>query len=265
MNQTFVLYHQPCYDGFGAAYAAWKALGYKAKYVPVSYGSPPPEIPRGSHVYIIDFSYSREILLDMKSRFATLFVLDHHKTAQEALKGLDFTIFDMNRSGAMMAWNHWHPNVTPPQLIRHLEDRDLWRFKLPGTEEICAAIWSYPLDFEVWDKFDINTLILEGKSIARFRTQIVEMICKQAYLREVPEGYEIPVVNATAFWSEVGHKLIEMYPDHPFVASWYRQKDGKQLWQLRSKIGGFDVGDYAKKFGGGGHPSAAGFPFDGEF
>jgi len=58
MNKTFVLYHSPCYDGFGAAYAAWRSLGDTAEYIPVSHGNPPPDLPKGSHVYIIDFSYS---------------------------------------------------------------------------------------------------------------------------------------------------------------------------------------------------------------
>lgn len=35
----YVLYHDKCYDGFGAAFAAWKKLGEnEVKYMPASYG-----------------------------------------------------------------------------------------------------------------------------------------------------------------------------------------------------------------------------------
>jgi hypothetical protein len=53
----YVLYHSNCYDGFGAAYAAWKKFGDEGtKYLPVSYGFPPPEMPDAKAVSIVDFS-----------------------------------------------------------------------------------------------------------------------------------------------------------------------------------------------------------------
>ena len=60
--------------------------------------------------------------------------------------------FNMNKSGAMLAWDHYFPGQEPPQLLRHSEDRDLWLFKLEGTREIQANLFSSPYDFEVWDQ-----------------------------------------------------------------------------------------------------------------
>ena len=57
------------------------------------------------HVFMIDFSYQRPVMEQLLADVATLTVLDHHKSAQEDLDGLGgFIEFDMERSGAMMAW-----------------------------------------------------------------------------------------------------------------------------------------------------------------
>ena len=49
-RKTFVIHHQDCPDGFGAAYAAWLKLGDNATYVPGKYGDQPPEMPPDSIV-----------------------------------------------------------------------------------------------------------------------------------------------------------------------------------------------------------------------
>ena len=38
-----------------------------------------------------------------------------------------------------------------PGMDPYLEDRDLWRWKLPASRQVSAAIASYPFDFEVWN------------------------------------------------------------------------------------------------------------------
>ena len=41
-NNTFILYHKNCPDGFGSALAAYSYFGNKAKYIPVNYHEPVP-------------------------------------------------------------------------------------------------------------------------------------------------------------------------------------------------------------------------------
>jgi nanoRNase/pAp phosphatase (c-di-AMP/oligoRNAs hydrolase) len=49
---------------------------------------------------------------------------------------------------------------------------------------------------------------------------------------------------------------------HPFAASWFQRTDGKFVYSLRVRDGDFDVSEFAKQFGGGGHAKAAGFTVD---
>jgi uncharacterized protein len=257
MSDTFVLYHGNCYDGFGAAWSAWSALGDQAQYIPVQYGEKPPELPENAKVVIADFSYPREILLQMRARVADLTLLDHHITAKEDLEGLDFAIFDLNRSGAMLAWQFWHPQEPIPTLISYIQDRDLWRFDLPFSREVFAALCSFPMDFRVWDKLQVENLIEDGKAILRFQERMVTLTCDQAYFRDIG-GFYVPVVNATSAFSDVAYELCLRHSEAAFGGYYFDRKDGKRQWGLRS-TGDFDVAKVAKQFGGGGHRNAAGF------
>lgn len=267
-NKNCVLYHSNCYDGFGSAYAAWKFWGNECIYVPCSYNRPvPKEVFEGGlrkMLYILDFSFNEETLIELHKVAEKIVILDHHKTAQEMLEPLiekyDWLEinFDMERSGALMSWEHFHKNEEVPKLIQHISDRDLWNFDMEGTKELHKALVSYPMDFKLWDTFEgrIDELKAEGKTLNRMYDNLVANICKAAWKREI-DGYEVPVVNTSIAWSEVGHRLLELYPDAPFAASFTVFND-QVMWSLRSREN-FDVSQVAKKFGGGGHKQAAGF------
>ncbi len=256
----YVLYHSPCQDGFGAAYAAWKKFGDKAKYYGVSYGKPLPDMPKAKEVYILDFSYSKEILEQLANNCEKVVVLDHHKTAQKDLEGLSFAIFDMNRSGASMAWDYFHPKKKRPWFINYIEDRDLWKHKLPFTHEIASSLMSYPLDFKTWDKFNEKILLTEGKAIFRYKNILTEDLARNTRVVKFLEFDNIPVCNASgSLVSDLGEFLSNVYPDAKFYAIYYDTKEGKRKWSLRSSDDKEDVSIIAKRFNGGGHRNASGF------
>lgn len=254
-----VLYHANCYDGFGAAWAAWKALGDTAEYHPIAYGDPPPPLLNHDQgkLYLLDFSFPRATLEALAKEFQ-LCVLDHHKTAAEDLAELPYATFDLKKSGAVLAWEHFH-STPPPWFVLYLQDRDLWTFELPDSREVSAALRSWPMDFAVWDRLaqELDRLAADGVAILRFQQSIVQTMCNQSWM-EYLGGHLVPVANATAFFSEVGERLCEMYPNAPFAAYYLDRADGKRQWGLRSR-GTFDVSGVAKSLGGGGHPGAAGF------
>jgi uncharacterized protein len=264
MTERIVISHGNCYDGFAASLAAWLKFGSDARYVFAQYGQPVVEVPDGAEVYMIDFSYSREVIESMAKRCASLVVLDHHKTAQAALEGLPYATFDMNKSGAVLAWEYFLPDLPLPRMFEYVQDRDLWTWKLPHSEAVNAFIKSHPYDFAVWhemlvtldDGSGFEKAVQSGQVVLGFQARMVEMIVAQAAIREVG-GYVVPVVNATAFWSEVGNLMCQKYQDHPFAASFYYSKEGNRVWSLRS-VGEFDVSAVAK-LKGGGHRNAAGF------
>lgn len=261
-------WHGNCYDGHGAAWAAYKKFGTDGVvYQPVAYGKSVPEYNPEDEIYVVDFSYPREILLDLNEKVSKLVVLDHHVTAQKDLDGLDFCLFDMDRSGAGITWDYFHEGKPRPKMIDLIEDRDLWKFKYSETKRFHAYIRSFPFDFAVWDQIakdvenekTLEEIMTEGKAILRSADRTVEMMCDSSWVGELKgfEGIKAAIVNATCHWSEVGYHLLEKHPNEAFAVSFCHLNDGRIMWSLRGR-GDFDVSAVAKAFGGGGHFSAAG-------
>lgn len=260
--KRYVLFHANCYDGFGAAFAAagWAASGdTPPEMIPVAYGQPLPQIQDGSEVAILDFSYPRAVLVALAARCASLIVLDHHETAQADLAGLPFARFDMNKSGAILAWEFFHPGKAAPLLLQYVQDRDLWRFYLPKSREVAAALRSYPMDLGVWMGLGAKVELLQAEGVTLLRAQMerVLVMADEAVLVNIG-GFVVPCANATVDFSEVGDELCRRHPDKPFAAYYMDQANGMRRYGLRSR-GDFNVADVAKAYGGGGHKGAAGF------
>lgn len=254
---THVIYHGHCDDGFGAAFSAWKRLGDGVSYIPAQHGDAVPELPDSACLALVDFCYPRPIMEKLRARLKGLVVLDHHVTAQADLAGLQEAVFDMDKSGAHLSWNYFHPAQPLPELLAYIEDKDLWRFDLPQSKEFTAALRSYPMDFQIWDAFDVDHLRCEGVALLRLQEQMVEAHCRRARWIELG-GYRVLAVNASDLRSEIANRLCSQYPELPFAAAYYDTREGYRSWSLRS-VGDFDVAALAKRWGGGGHKNASGF------
>jgi len=261
--RTYVLYHGNCFDGMASAWAMWKKLGdMDVTYHPVLYGAPIPEMEDASTVYIVDFAYKRNILDDLNDKHL-LTVIDHHKSAQEELKGAPYGIFDLTKSGARLAWEFCFPDKIAPKLVRYVEDRDLWKFELPWSREVNAFIQSFPMTLEDYEsaarslQSNFSSSRSQGMAIERYKETMVEKMCEKAPIVTL-NGYQVPIVNASILFSEVGHHLCELFPGAPFSVSYFDRTDGRRQYSLRS-IGDFDVSVVARANGGGGHKNASGF------
>ena len=271
-SNTIVIYHSPCLDGFTAAWVAYKALGNTVTYVAGSYADASatslPDVD-GKTVYLLDFSYPREIMLELAERAQDVIVLDHHKSAQADLEDLiDDEIvngeFDMERSGAMMAWNFFFFDQEPPKFVEYVQDRDLWIKELPNCEEINLAMFSYDYTFENWDKIadsSIESLLSDGKAIHRKHMKDVRELINTCEQRMTIGGFEnIPTVNANHFF---GSDLCAMLcKEEPFAAYFSYNSNGQIVFGLRSSADyehAEDVSVIAKAYGGGGHVHASGF------
>ncbi len=260
------IYHNNCLDGFGAAWAVRHALGENIEFYKGVHQQPPPEV-KGRHVLLVDFSYKKSVLENMLKTAASITILDHHISAEQDLSDLLISgkingLFDMNKSGAMLAWQWYNPEQPAPKLIEYIQDRDLWLFKLEGTRQINAALSSYPYDFKVWDKLmasnkdELNALKRDGEAIERKLQKDIKQLIASGVRRMLIGGYNVPVLNASsAYISDAGH-IMSAY--EPFAACYWDHASGRSF-SLRSAEDGVNVAEVAKKYGGGGHEKAAGF------
>ncbi len=263
--KPLVIYHDNCMDGHTAAWVAARALGDVELY-PAQHGTDPPDVT-GREVLILDFSYKRPVMERLIASLGSggITVLDHHMTAAEDLAGLPRTdrvqiSFDMERSGAGLAWDFFHAPVERPWLVNYVEDGDLWSWVLPDSRLVNAAIGSYPRTLEAWDTLAHrrpDDLVAEGVIIERYRQLCIEAASRLARLFEIG-GHWVPAANSSEprFASETAHLLCE---GQPFAATYYVRGDRMVQFSLRSRQQGLDVSQIAARYGGGGHPHAAGF------
>lgn len=276
-RQTYVLFHRDA-DGFASAFAAWCALGDEnVRYISVQYGEPVPDIPDHSIVHIVDFSYNRETLLRLIARGCGVSVLDHHKTAEEELRGLAFAEFDMEKAGVDLAWDYFSrpEHITEhapaaellaepiPQPLKWIGLRDRWLHKT-FDESTCADIEALDAYLslkgfirtdaegrpnfdgwrtlcELWQSHADESFLAAGHVCLEFQRQQVERLCKHAIMRHfagVP--WRVPCVNSALWQSEIAHRLLELYPDSPVASVYYdiaKQGVIKRIWSLRSRSG----------------------------
>ena len=272
----YVLYHAGCTDGFGAAWAIHRHTGDQTpdgevKYLPQGHSNQAPRTNPEAELLIVDFSYPLETMKRLHRRHeGRVTLLDHHLSARNELEhAMPNCIFDMNESGATMAWEYaktrWKGREPLPELLAYVRDQDLWKWEMPLSKEVSAAIESHKYSFRTWDAMTspdaIEELKIQGVHLRRSSDIMVEKLTANAVVMEI-QGYRVPAVNSPSKGSEIGNALLEKYPEAPFAATWATVPgpDGttKERWSLRSRPD-FDVTEVAMKYGGGGHPQAAGF------
>lgn len=261
MTEKVCIYHGNCADGFTAAWVIRKAFtDDNLKFYPGFYGAPAPDVTN-KEVIITDFSYPRAILEGMAEKASSVLVLDHHETAEQDLKDAKgvVSVFDMHRSGCRITWDYYFPNQTPPQLLLHIEDRDLWRFALRKTREIQASVFSFEYKFDVWDwlmKADLNDLARDGEAIERKHFKDIRELIPVTKRRMLIGGYDVPVANLP--YTLVSDAANIMAQGEPFAACYY-DTEKERIFGLRSTQEGINVAEIAKMYGGGGHKHASGF------
>lgn len=273
MEQILILYHGGCPDGFGGAFAAWKKYGDSAEYVPLHRGEPPPDAIDGAQVYLIDFTYTRDVMDEIVRRAASVTVLDHHEGVADVVRAMPEYVFDADRSGATIAWSYFHPNTPVPYFFKLLEDQDLYRMVLPDTVPLHAYLEVHPFTFPDWNLLcqtleDVETreaFLVRARAYAEYFELLADMAIQRAKLVSF-EGYEVYFATCHPFKSlkaRLGHGLAVKKAPFALIVAAHPKGYGVSI----RGDGSVDVAKIAQKFGGNGHPSSSGFliPREGPF
>ncbi|HEX8591250.1 MAG TPA: hypothetical protein VF696_00665 [Candidatus Paceibacterota bacterium] len=263
--KTVILYHGGCPDGFGGAYAAWKKFGDSVEYIPLHRGEPLPQGIDGANIYIIDFTYTRDVMDELVSRAASVVALDHHDGVREIVEAMPEYVFDNNRSGATLAWNYFHPDIPEPYFLTLLEDQDLFRHANADTIPLHTYLEVHPFTFESWDEIATKLENQESREAFLERTRIyaeyfellADMAVNKAKLvrfegREVFFGVSHPFKSLK---SRIGSDLARKQGPFALVVAAHPEGYGVSI----RGDGSVNVAEIAQKFGGNGHPRSAGF------
>ena len=225
----------------------------------------------GRAVYILDFSFSTEIMFGIDAQAAKLVMLDHHKSAAEQLTGFACRCgevhFDMHKSGSRLAWEFFQPDKPLPDLVRFIEDRDIWVWQYPESAAFLAALDMEPFDFAHWaamaafDAAQLQQFMARGQAMDDKFNKLAADIAEgaQAFVFNGQPGL---MVNApSVVHSLVGDKLSAKRGT--FALMWSATKGGVIKVGLRSQRN-FDCIALARSMGGGGHAQACGFKMGAE-
>jgi len=264
-NGLTLITHKNCMDGVGCILATQmymeKFPEAKLEVIVVDYTS--KDIPNvtGKDVVMGDFSFSREVLLAMEEKANSIVVLDHHKTAEENLKGLPFCKFDMTHSGAILVWNYLFDDIEAPLVLQYIEDRDIWNWKLPLSKEVNSGLYAMEhKDLinhyeEVLMPEFVDKLINSGRVVNSFKEKEVRSIIERNNWFMLKIGnFTVPCLNNTNNISEVGNELSRGH----YFSLQYFINDDKIEFSLRGTAG-YDTTIIAKAFLGGGHKNSSGF------
>ena len=252
-------YHGNCPDGFGSAWAFYQKYGDDIEYQKFFYGK---EIPVTDHdlIFFADCSVTKETLNKLRER-SKVIIIDHHKSAIEELKGDPSFYYNINHSGCVLSWKFLFSDKSVPLLLRYIEDRDLWNWKIENSKQVLAYLDSFDFDFETWSKIDreinsahgYNDIIKSGNDILRYQDKLVKKFSKNSNPLKIRD-YNGIIVNAPFFQGEIS----ENFKDADFVIIYYKTKSMLKC-SIRTSKDDVDVSLIAKQFGGGGHQKASGF------
>jgi oligoribonuclease NrnB/cAMP/cGMP phosphodiesterase (DHH superfamily) len=248
----------------------------------------------------LDFSFPKITTEWLVNYAREVIWLDHHKTAFEMwcpkhdlpkfvqteaipVSGAKpitcHIVLDNDKSGAMLAWEYFHPDTPVPDLIKRIDDRDRWVFQYPDSRALHAGLQlTKPWKFENWKHLvPMNSafwlgaygdVVREGEIALQVYDQQIADRVKVAekcsiVLSEAPTPRPVVgglAVNSALHQSEIGNELAKA--SGTFGLVWYYDSATKRANVSLRSIGDYDVSAIAKAFGGGGHRNAAGFNID---
>lgn len=277
MQFDTIVYHHPCSDGTCAAWilSKWKA-GDGHLLVKAKHGMKLEESAyKDRNVVIVDFSFSKDYLLEIAEKSKHTLLLDHHLSAQTELNGVSHPrleiVFDMKKCGSRLAWEYVFPDGGTHWIVDLIEDRDLWRWADPKSKAIGRATYDlgYHNSIQTFDDLYNSTYSKDyfyeiGVRILDEEKRMIDNHVKNVYMCDFVLDsltYKVAMSSAPShIRSEVGSKIMETYSDVD-IAVMYTYSFPQDEWWLsfRTNKSSVDLSVITKKMpNGGGHAKAAG-------
>lgn len=203
-------------------------------------------------------------------------VLDHHRAVRDVVAAFgERGVFadeasEPGVSGALLAYREvWVPlndgrdDATLERFATLAGVRDTWQTQSADWDEACAqasSLMFYGFDALTRPSLDPAQLAV-GRRLMEQRQQTAEQTAKGKWFRMRDD---VVIYNdRDRLLSDVAHLIFEAHPPVTLVCGFFYKvlSDGQLVlvFAMRSRKDGRDVAAIAKRNGGGGHTSAAGF------
>jgi len=270
MKKIFCYFHNDDMDGWASsAIVGLKHKNDNVEYHGYNYEPNLPLVDGYDIVYMLDCSSIWQDMAYLIRNNKKFVWIDHHakkiwdtyEKIGEGIEGLRDT--ESNHSACVLTWNYLFGAKPLPEMLKYVEDLDIWKWKYPLTEPINTCLHNDFLgnrdliiqamgDWEMDEKAIIDTGLIQLKMRKKQIEYILENLRTKTF-----HGHKTGVVNSPVHQSFIGHEMLEQNPDIDIAMIWYARKDLVTI-SLRSR-GDVDVSKIASKYGGGGHKPASGF------
>ena len=271
--------HKGCFDGHTAECIAGMFLKKacpkkRVIFLQFAHGEPlpPDELIAGKNFLLCDFAFKRKQTEHLLAVTKNLLVLDHHKTAQKELETVpdENKVFDMSRSGAMITWSYFFPDVPPPLFVKYVQDRDIWTYEMPHTDQFVAWLSTVPMRSQSYTNYLKDDDLTEarisekGGPMHELNRHYINMGIRSVGFSLIQIGSDMFMVAGLncaniGLKSDMGNRLMIEYPYVDCASvSHHDMKSGKNRYSLRSTKTAYDCSKIAEFYGGGGHRNASG-------
>jgi len=264
-NKVFCYFHCDDLDGFSSA-AIVQQKYPNVDFYGYNYEDHYPIVSGYDKVFMVDCSIPVKDMAQLKIHNKEFIWIDHHertiKETEKHLKNIPGLRDDKHEhSACVLTWKYLHDDSVPV-ILKSIEDFDIWKWKLPYTDEINTALF---IDYKSRDKLipllkyhsfkDIKHIIDLGRTYINMRESQIKFLVNTMRTKEF-HGHKTAIVNSPMHGSQLGSRILRDNPDIEVVIIWYNFRNIIRV-SLRSKD--VDVSEIASKYGGGGHRLASGF------
>lgn len=274
-------YHSADKDGHcsGAIVANHFGLD-NVKMIGWNYGDEFPwdEIDEETEVYMVDLSLQPfDKMLKLSEKSKELIWIDHHKSAIDDYRKVKpragfKVLLDTQFAACELVWKYFYPDEDLPSPVYLIGRYDIWEWEnIEGAIEFQYGLHMYntkPENQALWQKLlasgtmMVPQIVNQGETIIAYKKIQDAIHIKSAGFELEWEGYKFLAINEMFNNSQLFDSRFDPEVHDAMLTFGYRK--GRWHFGLYSpkkmcESKGIDLGAVAKRFGGGGHPGAAGF------
>lgn len=294
--KNVMVYHHDDLDGYAAAAAVYhgikesypddvkidfKAIGFPTTWETFAYNTDPAMY---DEIYIVDYSFTNATIQHLLKLAESSHVnwIDHHASSGTAVDVLMLDdvatdniryCVDFTHSGAWLAWVYTH-STSVPEMIKLVDDHDRWVHSDPRSELVNDAFFASnelhdPSSIE-WlrlleNSSDTNNYIIqlvsEGTTIAKYREMLYKQHRRFAFKVKIKDFEQYSAIALNDYGnSKCFGDLVKQYD---ICVLFHTPRPGEVAMSLYCDpeilaAKDINVSKIAIKYGGGGHPGAAG-------
>lgn len=268
-------YHSADLDGHCAGAIVKKALP-ECEMVGLDYDDTFPweDIIPSEVVYLVDISLQPFENMELLDTMVHLFWIDHHKSTIKAAQEARVTfegIQLVGQAACELTWDYFYPEKPVPLAVRLLGRYDVWDHRDPRVLPFQLGMKAYDTDPEnqgFWYDFfvpsdqspRVSYIITKGQAIGEYMDRQCAEGCARTAFETKIDGLSCLAANVNAPFARSQFFDSAWDPQkYDAMCAFGRRSNGKWVISLYTTHKDIDVGELARRRGGGGHQKAAGF------